>query len=120
MNNEEKVLILNKIYELRKKAETELAPEVQNACIIQAEELEAQIMTPTIEIEIINGEEFPFSDVFTVAQFVEQVKLGAFNNYDGSGYYGYEKEHSRLLAIPSEIAKGKINTKFTHVAWFNK
>jgi hypothetical protein len=49
------------------------------------------------------------AEVMTIADFIEQVKLGAFTNYDGSGYYSMNGEtYSRdCPAIPSEIICGK-------------
>ena len=120
MNNEERVTLLNRIWQLRKKAELSKNTDIETNCIAEAEKLEELILTPLPQPIEIDGDMVPGVDLMSVADFVEQVKAGAFNNYDGTGYYANDTHESRLLAIPSEIAKGKISTKFTHVAWYNK
>lgn len=120
MNTEERSALLNHILQLRKKAELSKGTNVETNCIAQAEALEALVLTPLPKPVEIDGDMVPAVDLMLVNDFVEQVKLGAFNNYDGSGYYANDTHESRLLAIPSEIMKGKINKKFTHVAWYNK
>jgi len=58
---------------------------------------------------------------FNLLDFVESVQFGSFVNDDGSGYYGDKTGYYRdLPAIPSEIAKGNINSDYPFVAWFNK
>jgi len=62
-----------------------------------------------------------YTDLMTLDEFVDCVKTGLFIDYDGSGYYATESLYDRdSPAIPSEIKQGKINSSYTHVAWFNK
>jgi len=63
-----------------------------------------------------------YADVMTVKEFSDSVKIGAFTNDDGSGYYANPplmEDHLNYLDC-REIYKGNIKTGFTHVAWFNK
>jgi len=55
-------------------------------------------------------------ELMTVAEFAEQVRLGGYNEYDGSGYYATATEVSEEYVDLSAIDM----TKYTHVAWYNK
>src|SRR5271157_1523865 len=107
-SNEERFKQLATIYELRKTGFPD--------ALARAEEMEAKILDPLPEPIEYEGQLIPSVDLMPVADFVDQVKHGCFIDYDGSGYYATEKEQSRLRAVPSEIAHGKINKVFTHVA----
>jgi hypothetical protein len=62
-----------------------------------------------------------YADIMLLQEFVENVELGTFIDWDGSGYYANPPSMYRdARARPSEIMKGKIATGYTHVAWFNK
>jgi hypothetical protein len=63
-----------------------------------------------------------YSDVFTLAEFVEMCKDGSVINYDGTGYYSDGKVFNRDNEIyPDDIRNGKEpDINFTHVVWFNK
>lgn len=60
-------------------------------------------------------------DIFTVKEFIEAIKKGWFNEYDGSGYWATETQvsnsyfdfNSKNFGFPSEF-------KATHVCWYNK
>lgn len=55
-----------------------------------------------------------WADVFTVEEFAEHVLVGAFNTYDGSGYWakdGMESDDEVFSTEPEDA---------THVAWYNK
>lgn len=60
--------------------------------------------------------------IFTVEEFKEACcNQGCFVDDDGSGYYSNDlKQSSNLLALPSDFMKGKIDTKWTYVFWYNK
>lgn len=129
MTKEERLELLDKAYQYRKLAQVTakiesaigLSQLESQSSITRAEEIEASILTPLPEPELnADGDLEPMVELMTVADFIDQVKHGCFNDYDGSGYYATATHGSRLAAIPSEIAHGKINNEFTHVAWYNK
>jgi hypothetical protein len=60
-------------------------------------------------------------DMYTLEEFIEDCKGGSFYDYDGSGYYASPTHHYwRFPANPSDIMRGRIDRRWTHVAWFNK
>jgi len=62
-----------------------------------------------------------YGDLMTLKGFIDVVNGGGFIDYDGSGYYANDKGYFRAHAArPSEVKAGKVEDKFTHVAWFNK
>ena len=61
-----------------------------------------------------------YGDVFTLEGFIHMCKNYSFIDYDGTGYYGNDKEYSNKYAKPSDIVAGKIDKNYTHVIWFNK
>lgn len=67
-------------------------------------------------------EPFPkYGDLFTLEEFINLCKTGAFIDYDGAGYYATKSRMSRSShAIPSEICDGKIDNSWSHVMWFNR
>lgn len=62
------------------------------------------------------------TELMTVGEFTEAVRDGQFIDYDGSGYYGTGSAYNASCpAIPSEIAKGKSDSKgYAYVHWFSK
>jgi len=56
----------------------------------------------------------------TLDEFIEQVKLGVYNDFDGYGVYATETHISNKIVYPSGIARGEIDRSFTHIAWYNK
>ena len=74
-------------------------------------------MTNTTE-----GTDIPnYGDTFSLKEFVDAVMILAFVDDDGTGYYSNGKQMFRSSpAIPSAIRAGKVDSKFTHVVWFNK
>lgn len=87
---------------------------------IMAEEIRETLSTPEYETYDNNG------DVFTIKEFEEHCNVGPlFVNSDGTGYYAKEADgHISMVrnrpAVPSRIAGGDVNEKFTHVVWYNK
>lgn len=62
-----------------------------------------------------------FGDLFTLQEFIELCKDGCFIDYDGTGYYAFIDKQSDKEIYPSDvIKKQKVDTKFTHVMWYNK
>jgi hypothetical protein len=65
--------------------------------------------------------DFENDEVIPRSSFEDQVEVGCFIDYDGSGYYSDGKVYFRdEPAIPSIILKNGINPNFSHVVWFNK
>jgi hypothetical protein len=58
--------------------------------------------------------------IFTLSEFIHDVKEGYFIDYDGYGYYATDKEKSNKMIRPSHIKKGKVDHSFTHVVWYNR
>jgi hypothetical protein len=63
-----------------------------------------------------------YADLFTVNEFVHDVREQYFQDEDGSGYYGTPDQYDRdAPARPSEIHNGLIyNNGYGYVHWFNK
>lgn len=59
-------------------------------------------------------------NTYSLRQFMEDTVNSVFLDDDGIGYYATETEVSNLIALPSEIAEGRVNHKFTHIVWHNK
>ena len=60
-------------------------------------------------------------DLFSLKGFIQRVNDGFVIDYDGSGYYaikGYM--NGDAVARPSDIKNGKIDRRYTHIAWFNR
>lgn len=64
-----------------------------------------------VEFEPLPG----YGDLFTVAEFANDVKHGMFIPDDGSGYWATATQMSRLSVWRHEKPDWA-----THVAWFNK
>jgi hypothetical protein len=59
--------------------------------------------------------------LMTVEDFILQCRHVSFIDYDGSGYYSDGVNYFPLEdATPSDICKGIISKKRSHVIWFNK
>lgn len=60
-------------------------------------------------------------EVIELQDFIDSVRIHAFIDYDGHGFYANPPQYDRSFpAVPSEIYKGRINRNFSHVVWFNK
>jgi hypothetical protein len=58
-------------------------------------------------------------DLFTVENWIDNVRSGGFIDYDGFGNYAFENEVSNKEVIPSDI-KGKMDMRFSHIMWYNR
>ena len=71
--------------------------------------------------DIIKLEKIPdYGDIMTLKEFIEQVKDGCLIDYDGTGYYATKNRITNLSVYPSDIYKGKINKRWSHIMWFNR
>lgn len=59
------------------------------------------------------------TQVMTLSEFLEQMDLGCYNEYDGSGYLGTKTEESNI-PIWSVIYSLDQYPEYTHVYWYNK
>lgn len=75
---------------------------------------------------LMEFEEAPdYADVFTMEEFIEEVKGRGIMNYDGQGYLAkvdsngkiWESEIGVDCYVPWLMAQSK---DFTHVCWYNK
>ncbi|QNN99994.1 hypothetical protein phiPsa267_142 [Pseudomonas phage phiPsa267] len=58
-----------------------------------------------------------YRDLFTIKEFGECVKCGAFIPDDGCGYFGTETHYSYDFGVWSAV---EIPAGATHVHWYNK
>jgi len=59
-------------------------------------------------------------DLFTLRDFVNDCLDDCISNDDGFGYYATETEVTNIPAIPSDILDEIVDTRWTHVEWYNK
>lgn len=56
-------------------------------------------------------------------EFIGHVEVGGFMDHDGHGSYATETEMLRepyTEVLPSMVAKGTIDRRWSHIVWFNK
>jgi hypothetical protein len=61
-----------------------------------------------------------YADVMTMDEFIENVETGGFIDYDGHGYYATKTNHTSKVVVPSDVTCGRIDLRYSHVAWFNR
>ena len=61
-----------------------------------------------------------YAEVFSVVDFVEYVKRGYYNDYDGSVYYVLDDKVVDVPLSCHDLGKGLTDDRFTQVAWFSK
>ena len=61
-----------------------------------------------------------YGDHMTMVDFLECCECGGFIDYDGSGCYATAEQKTNIGVIPSDVAKCKLDPRWTHVVWFNK
>jgi len=62
----------------------------------------------------------PYGDLMSLEEFIDCCQTGCFIDYDGHGYYATATHESDIEVVPSDIVKGNILTKFSHVKWYNR
>lgn len=60
-----------------------------------------------------------FGDVYTREEFLEQVRSGRINCFDGIGYYHDGNEETEISVWTSEGAFVEIS-EFPYICWYNK
>ena len=61
-----------------------------------------------------------YGELCTIEDFIGYCETGSFIDYDGSGYYATETLMTRIEANPSDIKRGRVDKRWSHVMWFNK
>ena len=62
-----------------------------------------------------------YGDLFTMAAFINECKIGGIMGSDGTGYYAIPPSVYYEHPIrPFDLAHDVVDTRFTHVMWFNK
>ena len=89
------------------------------------EELKAKLLLEGWQFEPIDDD-----DVYTLDEWIGMVESGGFIDYDGMGDYALNGEKASLKSsvanrfdpwvYPSDVKKGKIDRRFTHIIWYNR
>ena len=58
--------------------------------------------------------------IMSLEDFIENVKVGNFIDYDGSGNYVRGNKESDISIYPSDVKANMIRKDFDKVAWYNK
>ena len=61
-----------------------------------------------------------YGDLMPLKDWIDCVKCGGFNNYDGNGKLATETKMTNIKVKPSDVKDGKLETAFTHIVWFNR
>lgn len=59
-------------------------------------------------------------DLFTVEEFIQNVKDGGFTDYDGRGFFATQTHYSDIEVECSIPFWNPNKALYTHVLWFNK
>ena len=66
-------------------------------------------------------EQCKYGDLFSVEEFVDNVRCGGFIDYDGFGNLATAEQESRIEIRPSNVLKMLAQNPWaTHVMWFNR
>lgn len=63
--------------------------------------------------------EIKFCDVFSSKEFLDIVKRGGFNEYDGEGYF-HDGEYETELSVWNWRVTEKTFGEYPYVCWYNK
>ena len=61
-----------------------------------------------------------YGDLMTIKEFKDSCEGTYFIDDDGFGYYVKDNMESDVVANPSDVSRGLVDTRFTHVIWFNR
>lgn len=61
-----------------------------------------------------------YGEHMNVEDFIVSCEAGAFLDYDGHGEYATEVECTTIIVHPSDVTKGKVDERWTHIMWYNK
>lgn len=110
---------LNKIFSLRKDIEGSYREWYESPEYLKFKEINRVITL--IKIPIMYPIKPDSEGVLVpIDEFVESVKEGMIQDYDGVGSYANEKEVSNIPIYPSDIKAGIYRYDFTHIMWFNR
>lgn len=88
------------------------------------EPLANKVLSLTREVRFIQKPKYEaipsYSDIMTLDEFIDSVKEGSFDDYDGHGNYANAKQMTDIRVYPSDLKHNTIRREFTHVVWFNR
>lgn len=61
-----------------------------------------------------------YGDLMPIQEFIEDCQSHCLIDYDGSGVYASATMDTKKRVYPSDVTGGVVDTRFTHVRWFNK
>jgi len=61
-----------------------------------------------------------FGDHMTIDEWSDCCKSGFFINSDGIAYYATDTKESNIRVHPEEVVNGSLDTRWTHIMWYNK
>ena len=61
-----------------------------------------------------------FGDVMPLEDFIENVNMGGFIDYDGWGSYVRDGKKSDITINPSDVKHNSIRTDFDTIIWYNR
>jgi len=61
-----------------------------------------------------------YGDLIPLSEWLENVKFGAFIDYDGHGNLATETQCSDIVIIPSEVEGYVFPEWTTHIVWYNR
>lgn len=65
------------------------------------------------------AKEIKFGDVFSSVEFLDRVKHGSFNEYDGEGYF-HDGEYETELSVWDRRVTEETFDEYPYVCWYNK
>lgn len=72
--------------------------------------------------EIVDAQNYKIldeNDIFTLDEFIEQIKQGSINRYDGNGYF-HDGENETDISV-WDISLNRMNTiNYPYICWYNK
>lgn len=72
-------------------------------------------------VAVLGPPNFPYGcEHMTIDAFKAAVKAGVFTDDDGHGNYASETTVSKFTVYPSDVRHNNLDSRFTHVVWFNK
>jgi hypothetical protein len=77
---------------------------------------------PKIKKPLNYNEPLPkVGDLFTIEEWISDVKNELLIDYDGYGHYATETMMDRSVIVrPSDVKRGNIDKSATHIMWFNR
>jgi hypothetical protein len=62
-----------------------------------------------------------YGDLMPLSDWIEMVKMGGFIDYDGHGHYSDGIQMlGDVYVKPSDVKKGNVDRRYSHIVWFNR